>query len=599
MVVVTTAEAVIAGGQPVAAPWVYLGKSLRVRRRVAARLGSARLSLGSRVHHASAALRQPFLDFIADVGRQQADPVLWWSTTFSWKVWGASDFFLLLCYLRVARDLIDEAAAGGAGLTIVIEDPWLVAQLGRGADPAAVQVTPRPVLAWLKLTAAGFGLARRAAWLIQTLTGWIRQRRAWPASEPIATPRATAAIYTYPMDRCLRDAGGWADALLPGFDDILKRTGHEAIYFSTPERVGFEQAIGERARFFRPLILFASAGAVVRSLVAFWPPHRGGFAEIAGMDVNDLARREWWTDLSRAAWCRNRMFFECARRMLRVGRFEWLVFPYESQPWEKLLVLAARERDVKCAGIQHSTLGANYLSFFLGRDEAQHAPLPDVVLTSGKSAHAALTDGGYPPGRVVMTGSVRYQHLSVGHQSAAPAAAPAAHVLVGLPIDRPMAEHLLAALGAAFPDGGRADGLQFFVKCHPMTAIDPVQCGLSAEVISGTFEQALEACGTVVFTGSTTGPEAAARGRAVLRYRPELLIDVDVSGAVSATMPVCSDDDLREQLLRLVADRQPRAVPGPDLLESLFAAVDWDALYRVFQRSVAVSPLPAISPRSS
>lgn len=576
--------------------WVYLGKSVSLRQRVERLAGATpRHSLGDTLQRVAAEVRQPFLDFVAEVGATESDPVAWWSTTFSWKVWGASDLFLLVCYLRMGIELGKAALAGGGRLVLVVEDPWLLAQLAEHwSGSPQVQCTGQRSLMVERARALAFGVARRLAWLWQTMTSWARQR--WWSRGRMTAAGATAGIYSFPMERCLRDGNGWADALLPGMDELLRGLGHRVAFFSTPERSGFERALGARREYFLPLILCCTPGLVVRSLLAMWRPRRRSWPAVAGLRVDFLARREFWRDAARAAWCRNRLFFECARRMMRDGAWEWVVFPFENQPWEKLLVLAARERGVRTAGVQHSTLARNYLSYFLGHGETSRMPLPDAVLTAGTYAQETLSESGYPSGCVRLVGSMRYRHLvdaspAVGGIAPPPRSA----VLVGLPIDRPMAEHLLAALAAAFPDGGRADGLGFFVKAHPMTPVTPQAFGLTATTIAGTFEEAIGRCGTVVYIGSTTGPEAAAYGRTVLRYYSDVLLDVDVSEPLRGTIPSCGDHDLRPALLDVVAHGQMAAAAGLDApLARLFSPVDGNALGQLFSRQPATPGAPRL-----
>ena len=110
--------------------WLYLGKDVNQRNRVESRLGTEnQWRLGEGLHQVASDLRQPFLDFVSEVGRNQTNQVGWWSSTFSWKVWGASDLFLLVCYLGLARAVTQEAAANGTRLLMVVEDSWLMRQL--------------------------------------------------------------------------------------------------------------------------------------------------------------------------------------------------------------------------------------------------------------------------------------------------------------------------------------------------------------------------------------------------------------------------------------------------------------------------------------
>jgi surface carbohydrate biosynthesis protein (TIGR04326 family) len=287
-------------------------------------------------------------------------------------------------------------------------------------------------------------------------------------------------------------------------------------------------------------------------------------------------------DVSRAGWSRYRLFYECSHRYLNRVRPALVVFPFEGQPWEKLLVQATRDAGAVSVGVQHSTIGPNYLSYFPGRRDVERgaAAWPDAIIAAGRYPWSLFHDSGLPQDRLLPAGSMRYRHLASLEGRPALEEAPAATVLVALPIDRPTAEHLVLALASAFPDGGLADGLAFQVRAHPNTPVDVATFGLAASVSGGTFEQALRQCGTVIYAGSTTGPEAAAYGRRVLRYVSPWLVDVDVSGPFSQVIPSASDDHLREAVLTVVRQPAPRFDPG--LLGELFGVPDEPGLQAWF-----------------
>ena len=108
--------------------WLYLGKDLTQREPLSQLLGEKNLlPLDGRLHRIAEKLRQPFLDFIAELGRIQKDQLGWWSSTCSWKNSTASDLFLLICYEHLVSELLSEE--GDGPLIIVVEDAWLYRQL--------------------------------------------------------------------------------------------------------------------------------------------------------------------------------------------------------------------------------------------------------------------------------------------------------------------------------------------------------------------------------------------------------------------------------------------------------------------------------------
>lgn len=566
--------------------WVYLGKDVRRRRRVESALGAEnRWRLRGRLHEAAGELRQPFLDFVAELGARQRDPITWWSTTLSWKVWAIADLFLLICYLAVAERLIHETLASGVRLLLIVEDPWLFRQLRdsrRGVEDVAFQRAG--LLARRLLWCLARGGAARARWGLRVIRHYLRQRRAWGGTRRVSPGWPAVALYSYPHQRCLRGDTGWEDPFLPGLEGFLRSLGYQVVRFSPPLPEGFEREIAARSAHFRPLILETTFAGVCRALSAFWWPRWPKDLAVAGLPVGRLLKGERWKELSQSSLCYYRMFYECARRMLREGAWRWVVYPYENQPWEKLLAIAARQRGIETVGVQHSTLATFYMSYFAGREEIARMPLPDVICVAGPYPFRLLAEGGMPAARLRLTGSLRYGHLGLagdrsadGHQLPP---APLSEILVAVPVDVSAAKHLLAALHAAFPTGGLEDGLRFHIRIHPHNPeITMADVPFPAQASPPDLAEAFRCCGLIIYTGSSIGVEAASMGRAAIRYRPALLLDMDPGELYGEAIPTCTDDNLREVVTTVISQGR---VPPPIDPGELFAPPQWSVLEEIF-----------------
>ena len=579
---------VVAGG--IARKWLYLGKEVKWRRKVEELLGAgSRVRLKDRLHRITADLRQPFLDLVADIGGRQRDPLGWWSSALSWKSSAASDLFLLISYFRLAETLIQEARATRDSLLLIVEDPWLFQQMREiwhGSNE--VLLIGNSYLAREKIRNVIVGSVKRVVWFFRVLRNYLSQRWAW-GWKPLSAPQHVAvAIYSYPRLDYFQAKGSWRDSFLGDLDSFLTGLGYRVYRFSPPEVRGCEAEIAARYDYFRPLILYATISGVVRSLMALWRPRWPAKPTICGLSIHRLLERDWWIDVGKSSQSVYRMFYECLRAMLRNGDWRWCIYPYENQPWEKMIAIAARERGIQTAGIQHSTLSVNYLPYFLGSGEAPRMPLPDVIFTSGPYPQRILAEGGNPLERLKMCGSIRYNYLASKdqrHDRAALTAAPLPNILVALPLERYMAEHLLAAIAAAFPSGGREEGVCFYIKTHPGGPIPSHRWGFPATEAPADLHDALQSCGMVVFIGTTVGPEAVALGRMAVRYRPGTFLDVDTSEIFGESIPTCTDDDIREVLLQVVAqgDLAPPAESVRMARQQLFAPFNPDAAADVFR----------------
>jgi len=189
-------------------------------RRVRESLGAAGEYLfDEKLRETAEELRQPFLDFVAEMGRCQKDPIRWWSRRFSWKVWSASDLFLLICYLVVAERCIEEANRRGLSLAVLVEDPWLLRQIKENLKSTHPDI---PVEEWNPLTECArctfLGMTRRAWWLFRTLRGLRRQRRLWPHVSPPVAGTQAVGIFSYASKSAFELPGLWQDSHLPKLD---------------------------------------------------------------------------------------------------------------------------------------------------------------------------------------------------------------------------------------------------------------------------------------------------------------------------------------------------------------------------------------------
>lgn len=560
--------------------WLYLGKDLEKREAVARRLGEeGLLSLGNRLHEVAERLRQPFLDFIADLGKMQTDQLGWWSSSCSWKIAGASDLFLLVCYQHLADHLIRARQTDDRPLLVVVEDSWLFRQLREvWTGKAEVEFRGTVPLWPACLRASVLGVAARVVWTVRLLKNYLLQTWFWKWQKTVTPPRTEIGIYSLPQARSLAEPDGWIDPYFGDLSTRLEQAGYSVCRFSPPEVGGFERALGERHQYLRPLVLYITVGGVVRAIFASWRPRWPSCPEVGGQPVHWLLLREWWKDRWRSSYFLFRVFFQCMLRFLETEQFAALIYPYENQPWEKMLVLSARARGMMTIGYYHSAgLGRFLLQYFHGVGEIDFLPLPDLIVTSGPYAHELLGTGGTPPDRLVMGGSLRFQYLWHYNEPVPTlSSGDPVRILVATPLNLALARHLLYALRRAFPDGGRAEGVEFAVKSHPMCPVSEESLRWPATIVAGTFEEAIRPCAVVISSGSSTGMEALAMGRRVLRYRSELLLDLDVAEFIGGEDIVdCGDHDLRAKIISVI--QAPAQRPRGEWSESLkrvFAPVD-------------------------
>lgn len=565
-------------------PWVYIGKDLDKRETLARLLDEKhRFPLGNLLHRTADRLRQPFLDFIADLGRIQTDHKGWWSSSCSWKDVGRTDLFLLICYAHVIAELRQQWKDRDGYLLVLIDDPWLFRQLQESyADALDVHVHGHVRLWPRHLKAAVWGASARLVWSLRLLRNYYVQQWYWMRQALPQGHVLSIGLYTYPQSRCLEGNDEWVDHCLGDLDRRLEKEGHAIVRFTPPEIGGFERAIAQRAKYFAPLILCATVPALWHSLFAFWRPVWPMSPEVGAVSVSWLLRREWKLDRWRSSYMIFELFHRAVSKLLQAKRLKLIIFQYENQPWEKMLIMAARAHGVPTIGYQHGGgLSRFNLASFHGTGEAAWAPLPDIILTSGPYTYELMAAGGTPPMQLMVGGNLRHQYLWDSRDNLPPSATKRpVRILVTLPIDEDLGKHLLRAVRKAFPEGGAAEGIQFAVKPHPAWPITEKILKFPAFLVSGSLQDAIRSSAAIIYTGTGTGMEAVVMGRVALRYRSELLLNTDrVDLPCDNAVLDCEDDDLREQVLSVLdrLNQGPTAQVIERLLNQVFPPPNGDA----------------------
>lgn len=519
-----------------AGAWTYLGKDVAVRRRI----GGSPRPIGSGVHEQARRLRRPFLSWVASLGagvpREE-----WWAGTLAWKAWSASDLFLLLCYQAWCRSLPPDS-----GLSVVVEDPWLLAQL-RGGPPDASRLAP-----------LALGALRRAKWGLRMAFARARLAGRWAAPAD-----GGILLYSHLGARSFGKDGRWVEPFLTGLEDELQAAGVPCRRAVTPDSTGWEAELAAHRGAVIPLLTWATPADILSALLARVPTTPA--PDFEGMPTGLLLERERLHDLSRSGRCAYVLARRVFGRLFAAARWRTAVLPWEGQPHERMLVLAARERGVRTVGSQHTTVPRMQLPFFCA--PADLDAVPDVLMTTGPHPARVLAEGGVPASRLAPGGSRRFASLAARH---APPSPPAGKdVLVLLPIDRDQARHLLAALESAFP--GPGPGFALRVRLHPAEPV-PVPSGPPFAAADRPLDEELARCRGVVFTGSTAGLEALCAGRPTLRYRSDSLLNLDPLELLGPDeLPTASDADIGEKV-RALAD-SPVRVPERAAQE-LFTPLD-------------------------
>lgn len=543
--------------------WCYIGKNVNVKEKIADTFGKENMFyLKDRLHKIAEELRQPFLDFVANIGRLQENKLNWWASRFASKSPFQTDFFLLLCYEKLIEEVVKEIYDKTESICIIVEDPWLFTQL-KGLDFKSQKIMfvgysclLRKKFLWLTR-----GIIYRFMLLlyliVQKCITYFFYRRNVPYA--VRRGKRAVALLSYIDESTFNNKDNkYKDKYLSGeMEDFLLS---KDIAVIRPTYLQFSLKFIPKCRInadtIWPLILNLKLRDIIVPILMWWQPK---IPPDFKMFINDtplkvLFERERWQEFGLMVFNLNLMFYYSMLNFFSKGWCKVLVYTFENQPFEKMICMAKNSYpDIKLIGYRNSHSPWFYLSLFLGEGEHKFVPLPDRIITMGNHAYKMfLEKGGYIDGILRNGGAWRYTYLwerdfQIAKDNASKT------VLVATPIDPLIAKTLLLDLKRAFYN--THTDIKFLIKCHPSTPFSLLKIEMHNndlfQIVDYPIEQLFDTVGTVIYTTSTVGIEALVKGKKVIRFIPNNLITADpLDGIASNLYFTCYEGDCFEIILK-------------------------------------------------
>ncbi len=207
-------------------------------------------------------------------------------------------------------------------------------------------------------------------------------------------------------------------------------------------------------------------------------------------------------------------------------------------------------------------------------------PLPQVIVTSGEYAPNLHNGGGT---EVVNGGALRYEYLHEARRATTRPEKESKVVLVALPYSVSLGEEMLLAVFDAFKDLTGAK-IRFIIKFHPVIPPELLTVWLAPwpahfQKTDKSISEILEEVDLVIYSSSTVGLEALARGARVVRYCSEHTLELDPADNLGeTTVRSCSESDIRELVFSALRDSSASSLDAGKL-NKLFSPVN-DGVWR-------------------
>ena len=570
--------------------WLYLGQDISQREDISQVLGKGKRHLiGDLLQKVAHHEKQPFLDFIAELGLQQKNKPHWWASSIAYKSPLASDFFLLWCYVAMFEKVcLEEKWDGEKPLLVFVEDRWLYRHLWKRCkeNGSSLSFLSRKSILPELFKLIAWGIAVRGYFLLRTV--WQRWQAKGAGSKKkvlnLASGEDNIYIYSWVRDRFFKENGEFESPYFGRLPRFMNDNGRNVVYitqsFLTPTLK--RRCLNQGDFKFIFLDDYINLWSIVRSSLSIF-----SISSFAGSPLKNLLLREIAREFP--SFPVNILQYVAFRRCLKEIKQErtTIIYPFENQPWDKMLCMVAEEsdKDIKLIGYQHSMVSLLLLNYFLGAGESSIMPLPDCIVTSGEYTLNLLKNAGYGETELVNGGTLRYEYLYKTEKRLIKKDETSEVVLVAMAYSRNLTEELLISLFNAFIDLTKEE-IRFVVKFHPEVPLESLKIKLPFwpahfQKTYKPISEVLKEVDLVIYSSSTVGLETLFYGVPVVRYRSKHIIDLDPLDAFDeGIIKSCSEDNIRQIVLSTLRERTNCLAQQPALsaesLNRFFSPVDED-----------------------
>lgn len=544
--------------------WLFLGRNYFHLMKWEEALGPTfeRISYSEELQNLALEWRQPYLDWIARLGVEN-DSLAWWSSRIAERNTLLDSLYHSICYLKIALIF---ALKDTSPIVIVAED---AAVLGTISEHSALQGRTRHLRSWRTISAwVKFRLRLTLRWGHHFADGvkalWdARRTRQRKVTVPGSTDKIRVLLHTCIDDTYFGANGEAHDRYFPGLVVALRRQGCEVItvpwlsQLRRTRRQAFAWFRQHPRDYLLPEDFYSFADYIWAARVVF--KQRGlprGRQVFQGLDITQLVATARLRQLSDPNITQFVRYFRLVEKWAKLGlKTDVFIDVFENHLSEKPQVLAFRKwmPEVMTVGFQHyGALPPLWLNAFSSPEESAFAPHPDVIVCNSRFTARQLAEGGFPPAKLRVGPSLRYQHLATAALDRAPEKNT---VLVILPMEMMAVKELTWKLLKAFP---KNEGLSIWLKLHPMHSEENLNELVSSRhlpdhinIVEGRIEDFMAKVACVVAIATTAAFELALAAVPLVFVGRETDFDLNpLADFQEWDKPIHSWKELRSQVIK-------------------------------------------------
>lgn len=565
--------------------WLYLGQNIKQKEDIIKVLGREnRYFTVDLLQKVASQQKQPFLDFIAELGSHQKNMLHWWASNIAYRnTFMPCNLFLFWCYLVIFEKVCSEKSDEKL-LIVLIEDHWLYRQLWvnyreEGEFSFLSRKSALPELLKTKARAS----AGRTYILLNAAFQALRSRSV-PSKARVDSnkkDKKQVHIYSWIQDRFFGENEKFNDAYFGRLPEMLAADSFDVAYISQPfiSEALKRKCLDYDKYEFNFLDRYISLSDILKCLFTSFQIFHSNQQKKFKILLQRQAAHEISSVPSHLLY-----YFAFKRWLTQINHNAiTIVYPFENQPWEKMLCTATKEsgKNIKLIAYQHSVVPPLLLNYFLGAGESDIMPLPHVIVTNGEHTLELLKNANYGNANLINGGALRYEHLYQEKSSHTKEEQKTKTVLVALPYLAKLAlEMFLVAINSL-----QDENIRVIIKPHPIVPLErlkirPLHWPVHFQKTDKPMQEILREVDLVVYSSTTTGLEAFLAGIPVIKYYSEHFLDLDTLSADGSAVKSCFENNMGEVILSALKENGSYTTQTRNI-EQFFSPVNEDVWKQV------------------
>jgi hypothetical protein len=548
--------------------WLYLGQDYIQLRQWQESLGSKwdRLSYSKRLQSLAIEWREPYLEWIADLGLKHKS-LQWWSSSIAERNTYGNSLFHSICYLQIGLEYVFRETSP---LLIVVENIAVMRSLANQCELGIVVKCfksrfriRKQVKSWVGAYALYFLDGFRAVWDA-------RRTRLHMTTVPLKTKKTRILIHTCIDESYFGDDGKSHNRYFGPLVDELRKRGYEVItmpwlYNLRRSRIeAFEWFRQHQSQYLIPEDFYSiwdyfwAASVVLRQY--FLPTGEHFFQ---GLDITSVVRDACSQQARRTGAAKFILYYVLTKKLAKSRmKLDFFIDTFENMITEKPQVMGFHKFMpwVTTVGFQHYIEAIPLmLCLFTTEKEGKFAPHPDTIVCNSEHMVERMSQLGFPREKLRVGPSLRYLHFA---RNDLRPSRETGKVLVILPLGEDNLFEIMDKLHQAFPKG---ENIKFWLKPHPMMGSDRLSVHFERSkllehfsLVKGEIGEWLSRSSCVVVMASTAAVEAALAGVPVVIVGRETDFDLNSLGwFAELESPAYSPTELRKALYRQLSLPEP------------------------------------------